>query len=312
MRNIYFSFDIENDTALGVAAEMVAELSITDHDVTEIAEMINGEVSSLVPQWKKTGGVDISEIPEDVISSFSSNHESDVSSGCSMLNYLSINNGSCGDLNATSCTHIDCAIHGRFEEVTYHVIESKGDEMEAPSIFSSQSDPPHSCNLDEGLIKHRQSSKHEGPNSENCPLKMPEDLGEMHKRAECLEKRHAEIGDIKSSCSEPSDLRESEEQNKIVNSSTHRPLQDSDDKPIKSFHLGRNFSYHIPSNDSFSTDGDRDNFHVKKSANNGNGFQWTGHPCQVKPNNATESIFEKGVYIAHAMSSVPSHSKWML
>ncbi|XP_020580183.1 probable serine/threonine-protein kinase WNK1 isoform X2 [Phalaenopsis equestris] len=222
VRNIYFPFEVENDTALGVAAEMVAELGITDHDVAQIAEMINGEVSSLVPNWKT--GADIAEIPGNVFSSFSSNHESDVSSDCSMLNYLSINDRSCGNLDANSCTYLDCANHGRFEEI----------------------------------ITIDQSAKEERPKSENCPLEMPEDLDEI---------------------------------------------------PVKSFHLGRNFSYHIPSNDSSPPN-------ETNKGNKGKGFQWTGHPCQVKPKNAKESIFEKDVYIqdfiTQAMSTVPSHLKWML
>ncbi|MBA0752817.1 hypothetical protein Gogos_001619, partial [Gossypium gossypioides] len=53
-RNIYFPFDIVEDTPLDVATEMVKELEITDWDPLEIAEMIDGEISALVPQWKKS------------------------------------------------------------------------------------------------------------------------------------------------------------------------------------------------------------------------------------------------------------------
>lgn len=52
-RNIYFPFDILNDTPLDVAREMVKELEITDWEPFEIAEMIDEEISVLVPQWKK-------------------------------------------------------------------------------------------------------------------------------------------------------------------------------------------------------------------------------------------------------------------
>ncbi|PKU64848.1 probable serine/threonine-protein kinase WNK1 isoform X1 [Dendrobium catenatum] len=296
VRNIYFPFDIENDTALGVAAEMVAELSITDHDVTEIAEMIDGEVSSLVPKWKT--GVGIAEVPGNVVSSISGNHEADTSLDFSILNYLLMNNRSCGNLNATSCSHLDCAIHGRFEEITYHVSESKCDEVEPPSLFSSQPDAPYSSNLDNGRLK-----------SDNCPLEMLEDLEKINEKALGLEKCQTE--------QESSDFKESKEQNVIASSSILSTLQESAaDKQMKSFHLGRNFSYQIPGNDSFSGDTNKTKVLKKKSANNGNGFQWIGHPCPVKPNIATESIFEKGVYIqefiTQAMSSVPSHFKWML
>ncbi|XP_051127712.1 probable serine/threonine-protein kinase WNK9 isoform X2 [Andrographis paniculata] len=52
VRNIYFPFDTDTDSALCVATEMVAELDIMDQDVTEIAEMIDGEIAALVPEWK--------------------------------------------------------------------------------------------------------------------------------------------------------------------------------------------------------------------------------------------------------------------
>lgn len=52
-RNVYFPFDIANDTPMEVAVEMVKELEITDWEPSEIAEMIDGEISALVAQWKK-------------------------------------------------------------------------------------------------------------------------------------------------------------------------------------------------------------------------------------------------------------------
>ncbi|MED6111157.1 putative serine/threonine-protein kinase wnk5 [Stylosanthes scabra] len=50
-RNIYFPFDTINDTAIDVAMEMVKELEISDLEPMEIAEMIEEEVSALVPTW---------------------------------------------------------------------------------------------------------------------------------------------------------------------------------------------------------------------------------------------------------------------
>ncbi|XP_044472960.1 probable serine/threonine-protein kinase WNK5 [Mangifera indica] len=55
-RNIYFHFDIFNDTATDVALEMVKELEIIDWEPLEIAEMIEEEISSLVPNWKEYCG----------------------------------------------------------------------------------------------------------------------------------------------------------------------------------------------------------------------------------------------------------------
>ncbi|EEF44040.1 probable serine/threonine-protein kinase WNK4 isoform X2 [Ricinus communis] len=53
LRNIYFPFDILNDTSMDVAMEMVKDLDIDDWEPFEIAEMIDGEICSLVPNWKK-------------------------------------------------------------------------------------------------------------------------------------------------------------------------------------------------------------------------------------------------------------------
>lgn len=53
VRNIYFPFDIVSDTAIDVATEMVKELEITDGQPLQIAEMIDKEISALVPDWKE-------------------------------------------------------------------------------------------------------------------------------------------------------------------------------------------------------------------------------------------------------------------
>ena len=53
LRNIYFPFDIANDTPVKVATEMVGELDIKDWEPFEVADMIEAEISALVPHWKK-------------------------------------------------------------------------------------------------------------------------------------------------------------------------------------------------------------------------------------------------------------------
>ncbi|KAH7280509.1 hypothetical protein KP509_36G000400 [Ceratopteris richardii] len=52
VRYIHFVFDIESDTAISVASEMVEELQLSDQDVTTVAEMIDAQILSLVPDWK--------------------------------------------------------------------------------------------------------------------------------------------------------------------------------------------------------------------------------------------------------------------
>ncbi|XP_010483414.1 PREDICTED: probable serine/threonine-protein kinase WNK4 [Camelina sativa] len=49
--NVFFPFDIMNDTSIDVAKEMVKELEIIDWEPVEIAKMIDGTISSLVPGW---------------------------------------------------------------------------------------------------------------------------------------------------------------------------------------------------------------------------------------------------------------------
>ncbi|CAA0829130.1 Serine/threonine-protein kinase WNK1 [Striga hermonthica] len=119
VRNIYFPFDIENDTALSVAVEMVAELDITDQDVTKIAEMIDGEIASLVPGWKS--GAHTDESP-------------------------SHDNGVCCHHNCDSddsLKHSCGAVHGRFEEVTY--------ELNGPDL-NSENNPGDKCESFEQLM----------------------------------------------------------------------------------------------------------------------------------------------------------------
>ncbi|CAM0906407.1 unnamed protein product [Alopecurus aequalis] len=108
VRNIYFPFDVEADTALSVATEMVGELDITDHEVTRIAEMIDGEVSALVPDWMAGPGIE--EAPD---TTYCHNCGSNVSSCGSLFDYMSSATRGC-----------QCAeLHGRFEEITFQAVD---------------------------------------------------------------------------------------------------------------------------------------------------------------------------------------------
>ncbi|KAL8114821.1 hypothetical protein AgCh_021608 [Apium graveolens] len=104
VRNIYFPFHVESDTALSVATEMVGELDITDQDVMKIAEMIDGEMLMLVPQWKTGPGIE--ETPHFDNSNLCHNC---VCTCASVGSYIQMNcEKGCG------------AKHGRFEEFTYN------------------------------------------------------------------------------------------------------------------------------------------------------------------------------------------------
>lgn len=74
VRNIYFPFDTINDTAMDVAIEMVKELEISDLEPLEIAQMIEKEISALVPNWKDW---DTSQCPQQ--HSFRYEEEDDIS-----------------------------------------------------------------------------------------------------------------------------------------------------------------------------------------------------------------------------------------
>ncbi|KAJ4875228.1 putative serine/threonine-protein kinase WNK4 [Raphanus sativus] len=80
-KNVSFCFDIMNDTSIDVATEMVKELEITEWDPVEIAKMIDGEISSLVPGWR-------SEEDDDYHTPFHSSSSSPSSSRASLSNYM--------------------------------------------------------------------------------------------------------------------------------------------------------------------------------------------------------------------------------
>jgi WNK lysine deficient protein kinase len=116
VRNIYFPFDAESDTALSVAAEMVAELDITDHEVTDIAEMIDGEVGKLLPHWTPGPGLDDDDAgaPPDALCQ---NCQSSASSSDSLADYMS----AAADRRGCRCAEL----HGRFEEITFQADEEQ-------------------------------------------------------------------------------------------------------------------------------------------------------------------------------------------
>ncbi|TYG47034.1 hypothetical protein ES288_D11G305600v1 [Gossypium darwinii] len=141
IRNIYFPFDVETDTALSVATEMVSELDITDQDVTKIADMIDGEIASLVPGWRRGPGID--ESPRFSNQNFCHNCASNRTSTGSLLDFLT-HNGGVKDSRVLQCCRTGCAsMHGRFEEITFQVEESEHCVTDGAPNESSQSDNLH-------------------------------------------------------------------------------------------------------------------------------------------------------------------------
>ncbi|KAM1195468.1 hypothetical protein ACFX13_022467 [Malus domestica] len=142
IRNIYFPFDTENDTAFSVAREMVSELDITYQDVTKIAEMIDGEIASLVPEW--IGGRGMEEIPHCSNASFCQN----CASYGSILDYASSDIPGVNHLQVLQCSkHASAAVHGRFEEITYQVEGSEQSLTEGAPRTSNHSDGLHYADI---------------------------------------------------------------------------------------------------------------------------------------------------------------------
>ncbi|XP_028770727.1 probable serine/threonine-protein kinase WNK9 [Neltuma alba] len=140
IRNIYFPFDVETDTALSVATEMVAELDMTDQDVTRIADMIDGEIASLVPEWMPGPGIE--ETPRFASQSFCHDCASNRTSSGSLADFLSHSSGTKNTQFLQCCRHKCALMHGRFEEITFDSDECENhvrENADAPKM-SSQSD----------------------------------------------------------------------------------------------------------------------------------------------------------------------------
>lgn len=52
VRNIYFEFYLDSDTAMSIAGEMVEQLELSHEHVSVIAELIDKLIMKLVPGWK--------------------------------------------------------------------------------------------------------------------------------------------------------------------------------------------------------------------------------------------------------------------
>lgn len=129
VRNIHFPFDVESDTAMCVASEMVAELDLTDQDVTKIAEMIDAAIMALVPEWKP--GVAIDE-------TCCEGEAADIDGGgdgsacAAVFDSLTLSEGLLEDLipsspitEMLSPSRVEGLVYGRFEEVTYQCHRSE-------------------------------------------------------------------------------------------------------------------------------------------------------------------------------------------
>ncbi|XP_060179070.1 probable serine/threonine-protein kinase WNK9 isoform X1 [Lycium barbarum] len=164
VRNIYFPFDIENDTALTVATEMVAELDITEQDVTKIADMIDGEIASLVPEWKRGFGI------EETPNSMNRGCCHKCASNGSLVNYLASNTPApAKNLQVLHCSKHGCgAMHGRFEEITYHFDGSEQCLTDRAPDGSLESDGVHFTDIWAQVDKTKSRSRGSGDNQSDA------------------------------------------------------------------------------------------------------------------------------------------------
>ncbi|XP_024519220.1 probable serine/threonine-protein kinase WNK9 [Selaginella moellendorffii] len=117
VRNIHFAFDLEADTAFSVASEMVTELDLSDQDVATIAEMIDAEILSLVPDWKPGGAFDADD-------------EKGVEDTGPVAEAEELN---ATEMHSTDSTHGEGMMFGRFEEVSVGCLSTDTDSEPEPT-----------------------------------------------------------------------------------------------------------------------------------------------------------------------------------
>lgn len=112
---------------------MVAELDITDQDVTKIADMIDGEIASLVPGWRRELHIDESSQCTNL------NYCEHCASISYPPDYRSSSTPAVRSLQVLQCSRHGCAaVHGRFEEVTYQVEQPDQCDGEDEEVSSRQ------------------------------------------------------------------------------------------------------------------------------------------------------------------------------
>lgn len=102
---------------------MVAELDITDHEVTHIAEMIDGEVGALLPHWRPGPGMD-----DDDGGGGAGPDTSGATDRCKNCRSSASSAGSLDDYMSAAAARRGCRcaeLHGRFEEITFQADEEQ-------------------------------------------------------------------------------------------------------------------------------------------------------------------------------------------
>nr|PNR59572.1 hypothetical protein PHYPA_002363 [Physcomitrium patens] len=156
-RNIHFPFDIEGDTAMCVASEMVEELDLSNQDVTTIAEMIDAEILALVPEWRPGVAVDEGGVEADSAYPTVVDGSDEVGSGDSVVEDPPSSSWKGRAVSPRLCSvggtspprMVEGTMHGRFEEVTYPARASSSRRGSEP-IFTSESSDERDESGDQG------------------------------------------------------------------------------------------------------------------------------------------------------------------
>ncbi|KAH7435596.1 hypothetical protein KP509_06G071200 [Ceratopteris richardii] len=141
VRFIQFDFDLDTDTAITVAQEMVSELDLVDQDPVNVAEMIDMELMALLPEWKRVSCLEEAEISRYIHRQPQCLPEGSevVMSKTETINAPSFTIETSEDIRSSN----EICMHGRFEEVEFHLSECQDARQEPDSTggfsdFSSE------------------------------------------------------------------------------------------------------------------------------------------------------------------------------
>ncbi|KAH1095460.1 hypothetical protein GYH30_040656, partial [Glycine max] len=134
VRNVFFPFDILSDTPIDVATEMVKELEIEDGEPYEIANMIDREISALLPHRRQSSCSDafhtFNYLDDDCDDDGPHHHFRSFSSSSSFQESMS-------DLVSKDDLHDDtssrCSSQGTYSNLNYYSVDDH-QEYNVPSL----------------------------------------------------------------------------------------------------------------------------------------------------------------------------------
>lgn len=135
VRYIQFDFELQTDTAMSVACEMVTELDLSDQDSTIIAGMIDAELGNLVPDWRPgcyLEGAGGDEKQQELVLENPEVQELRADG----LDVPSVTLGPADDLEVAPDSRNEVLVYGRFEEVGCNLVGSPHTQQEQDGLGS--------------------------------------------------------------------------------------------------------------------------------------------------------------------------------